>query len=552
MSNDSKEILDVAIIGGGVSGVYSGWRLMRDSGPATFGNSGSRPRITVFEGSDRIGGRLLSVKPPGMPDTTCELGGMRFMSRHVIVSALVQYFNLETAGFPVYEPQNIAYFRGRQLRLADLTNPSAIPYNVTDVERSALSNPATGLLMYALQQIIPNCLDVTYDELCVEVTTATFDGRPLKDHGFWNVLSRILSPDAYAFVRDSCGYDLLVSNSNAADSILFILSDFGPGVVYSRCVDGYDQIPQRLAAEFQAAGGTVQLGTWLKSFDSATLPDGTNGVALTFRDGSAAFARHLVLALPQRSLELLDHTGSVLDASHTDVWRLIDAVYPIPMFKIFLAYAYPWWAPAGVSQGRTLTDLPIRQCYYWDVVQSSPTTQGNAVLLASYDDENSVSFWAGLRKKSAITEYYQPSAQVADEPATAGTWSGHRAPKAMVEEAHRQIVQMHGLSYAPKPYAAAYRDWSEDPFGGGINVWKIYSDSSAVINSIINPRPGTPVYICGEAYSHEQGWVEGALMTTELMLTKCFGLPSHVPAPAATAPAGAMSVSASHAGTHAR
>ena len=28
----SNDILDVAIVGGGVSGVYSAWRLMRDSG----------------------------------------------------------------------------------------------------------------------------------------------------------------------------------------------------------------------------------------------------------------------------------------------------------------------------------------------------------------------------------------------------------------------------------------------------------------------------------------------------------------------------------------
>jgi hypothetical protein len=32
-----------------------------------------------------------------------------------------------------------------------------------------------------------------------------------------------------------------------------------------------------------------------------------------------------------------------------------------------------------------------------------------------------------------------------------------------------------------------------------------------------------PLYICGEAYSDAQGWVEGALQTADLMLAK-FGL----------------------------
>ena len=50
--------IDVAIVGGGVSGIYSGWRLL---------TADNKRKVTVFEGSDRIGGRLLSARPPGFP-----------------------------------------------------------------------------------------------------------------------------------------------------------------------------------------------------------------------------------------------------------------------------------------------------------------------------------------------------------------------------------------------------------------------------------------------------------------------------------------------------
>jgi len=40
---------------------------------------------------------------------------------------------------------------------------------------------------------------------------------------------------------------------------------------------------------------------------------------------------------------------------------------------------------------------------------------------------------------------------------------------------------------------------------------------------IVQPEDGVPVYICGEAYSDAQGWVEGALQTADLVLAK-FGL----------------------------
>jgi hypothetical protein len=369
---------------------------------------------------------------------------------------------------------------------------------------------------------VPNCLNISYDELLEEIKTATFDGTPLHQLGFWNVLARILSPDAYSFVRDTSGYDCLVSNWSAADAIPFILADFGQGVTYYRFPGGYLQLPLRLRSEFEKAGGTVTMGAWLRSFDTATLSDGSDGVQLRFADGSTVFARHLVLAMPRRSLELLEPTGAVLDPRYTDVRALIESVEPIPLFKIFLCYEYPWWKALNVSIGRSITDMPIRQCYYWGVEPRTPTMDGNSCLLASYDDDLSVTFWAGLRGKTESTPLWRPAEHVAG--GDGDDWKRYLAPKAMVEEAHRQVVQMHGMSYAPMPYAAAYRDWAEDPYGGGVNFWRIHAKSWEVLPAIINPRPGIPVYICGEAYSHEQGWVEGSLQTAELMLQRHFAL----------------------------
>ena len=40
---------------------------------------------------------------------------------------------------------------------------------------------------------------------------------------------------------------------------------------------------------------------------------------------------------------------------------------------------------------------------------------------------------------------------------------------------------------------------------------------------IVKPFADRPLFICGEAYSDAQGWVEGALQTADMMLEK-FGL----------------------------
>jgi protoporphyrinogen oxidase len=69
--NSAKNPLDIAIVGGGISGVYSAYRLINGR-PKTPGNpekklAKDQPKIEIFERENRIGGRLLSMTPPGMP-----------------------------------------------------------------------------------------------------------------------------------------------------------------------------------------------------------------------------------------------------------------------------------------------------------------------------------------------------------------------------------------------------------------------------------------------------------------------------------------------------
>src|SRR5438093_713375 len=103
----SEQVLDYAIVGGGISGIYSAWRLKA---------SDSALHIKVFEASDRVGGRLLTVIPPKMPSARVELGGMRYIvEEHPWVDALVKYLKLETRPLPAVEPQrSAASGRGRR------------------------------------------------------------------------------------------------------------------------------------------------------------------------------------------------------------------------------------------------------------------------------------------------------------------------------------------------------------------------------------------------------------------------------------------------------
>jgi monoamine oxidase len=288
---------------------------------------------------------------------------------------------------------------------------------------------------------------------------------------------------------------------------------------------GFQQVPLTVADLVKKAGGNLEFGARLQTFawDSER-----RVFTLSIKGRDPVTAKTVILAMPRRALELIE---SPLLADNR-VQGLIKSVTPRPLFKLFTTYSNPWWTAAGVEAGRTVTDLPVRQTYYWPTNEGKPATSGRAMLMASYDDGTNIGYWDGYRERRGKTwrataslerthaEFAGPDDADGEETA----WDQHPAPARMVEEAARQLALVHGLSYTPAVLSAAFRDWGDDPFGGGWNSWNIGVQSWKVKHEITEPYAGeAPLYICGEAYSDAQGWVEGALQTADFVLEK-FGI----------------------------
>ena len=541
-----NDILDVAIVGGGVSGLYCGWRIV---------NAWPGKRVKLFEMSGRVGGRLLSVTPPKLPNTRCELGGMRYTTTQPLIRSLVENkFQFETYPFPVSRPENLAYLRGCRMQRAELEDPRNIPYKLTPQERSAEN--FKNLFVYTLNKVIPGLKDKkTTEERRELLKTASVDGVSVADLGFWNLIVQGLSNEGYRFTLESSGYDTIGLNWNAVDTILLNLDDLSPGIAYKSLVGGYELVPAKLCEEFEHAGGKVLLNQRLASFDSAALPGGEKGVRLKFEPQAGSdkpleiMARHLILAMPRRSLELLEQSGPIFappsEELRKNIQKWIRSVTPIPLFKMFLAFETEWWKTLGITQGQSVTDLPIRQCYYWPK-QGADLKSEPGVMLATYNDTLNINFWEGYRESQPgkwVTDFLEsehrgPSFFLHAESAKQPKWPGHRqlksrslgnwndypCPKPLIAEMVRELSLLHDFA-VPQPYAAAFKDWSDDPFGGGVNFWNIHERSWEVIPHMIRPNQEVPVYICGEAYSDTQGWVEGALRTAEKVLQEQLKIP---------------------------
>ena len=112
--------IDVAVIGGGISGTYAAWRLRNHN-----------LSMHLFESSDRIGGRMYTHHLSDFDGVNAELGALYYLPQrhrllHTVIRALrltPREWRLPKQGLPTY------YLRGRRLRASEL-NTYKLPYRL--------------------------------------------------------------------------------------------------------------------------------------------------------------------------------------------------------------------------------------------------------------------------------------------------------------------------------------------------------------------------------------------------------------------------------------
>ncbi len=174
--------------------------------------------------------------------------------------------------------------------------------------------------------------------------------------------------------------------------------------------------------------------------------------------------------------------------------------------------------------GPTITDLPLRQIYYFGD-NSSSGTSGIYGILASYDDMRFTRFWQEMelqvtaRRNTPLSQYYQPLEN-----------SGGQAPESMVRMLLLELAKVHyndpdKAGEIPYPLETVFMDWSLNPFGAGYHAWAAHYDIVDVMQRIRRPvnlagGSGGNVFIIGSAFSNDQAWVEGAFCTAESVLNE--------------------------------
>lgn len=552
--------IDVAIVGGGIAGLYCAHQLSQLSARGKALHIGDAPApvmlgpasIHVFESSDRFGGRIdtWSVDlTPGEP-FRAEFGPMRIEPRdQPILANLLDHLGIgepradtpsdfDLTGFSPYaaeeplEPKfTLTGEEAEQRSLIDLLLlairricelvaeedqhiPARDDREAARYWRQFLGGSSVRRRYWKgeLRDWIMSLDHEDYDHIRRGIR---INGVYLRDMGFWNLLSEVLSHLAVLRIRDWGSYYHLVSeNPNAAEHLIMWLRSIKSTNALRGIRGGMQLIVSEL--ERRLADDTrVSLHTGSTVIElEPVFDEGARKVRLRFADGRDVIARDVVLALPKRPLERLN-----LAPIRDD----LEAVVGIPLLKVFFVIDQPWWEDNRPAN-RFAADLPTREMHYWK------SRDGSKGVIMIYMDRPALQFW---------TDYLPDANERRQDRAT--VW--HLDPRARRSEEQlpnrrlwKRWVQYcrdyeHNDFTADRLLAVGIRDWGKEPFGGAVHVWRPRRRSWEVMTRLVafgltdpaGTSPGTAsvhnVHVIGDAYSDYQGFIEGALRSTGRLLT---------------------------------
>ena len=561
------------IFGAGPAGLYTAWRLV------TGGKAVAGDVIQLYEWGDYAfdgpgsgtrlpAGRIVTHFCNDDPrQSYIEAGGMRFIQwdaakseGHQLVTLTIEALGLAGKIIDFNTTDNPLLFLREEHIYQDQLATHPAPYNTPGNNEQ----PAATLFSNISALITGKAPVSTRSQQCAFYGSgrlpATFNsfvyppGSIAGNIGYWNIFYDQAGNEGYEYAADAGGYTSNVINWNAANAAVYN-GEFAPGGAFKTLSGGYSQVFVELYQQTRAAaakaGVTFELtqrtrlhSIWL---EGETVNYRLASAETPFKGGAVQTTPNAFLAMPPASLDLVaeatqyaDMPAGTLDILNAEGVQLyIDGVIRQPSMRVMLFFDRPWWNDPGVPYppsltgkpntfGPTITDLPLRQVYYFGNNSDGAENPAYGVL-ASYDDMQYVQFWQELevdvteRRKVPIDQDHQV------------LFGPRKATDTMIRMVLLELAKVHwgdpnAAHQIPWPVEAIFNDFSLNPFGAGYHAWAAHYDICDVMQKIRQPTglvPGAAsanLFIIGEAYSNDQAWVEGAFCTAESVLVDYYGM----------------------------
>lgn len=381
-TNSIPSTAKVVVIGAGMSGLYSTWRLLNE----TEDNSD----IVILERSGRTGGRLDSdlIEFSDGDIVKEEEGGMRFLFEGMDdLMALFITLGLEDeiVPFPMKsDGNNRLYFRGQSF---DVDASSDCDYAVWS-ELYNLEAQEQGINpKYIIDDVFNRILQANPEFTCrPKVRGPKFwqdfrldckwNGVPLNEWSLWDLYSEMgYSNECITLLYRLLGFNGTFLSKMNAGVAYQLLEDFPANVKFRTFKDGFSTLPNALVE--QIGKDKIFLNTSLEGIDKI---EGEDNYILTYSHTDSKGrvttdvikAEKVILGLPRLALEKVFVKSNAFNRLPAEqsrtLWDMLQTTSDQPLLKINLYFDKAWWGNGisgrpSVEFGPNFSDLPTGSVY---------------------------------------------------------------------------------------------------------------------------------------------------------------------------------------------
>ena len=460
------EMYDIIVIGGGISGLYTVYKIHQKS-PQT--------KVLLIEKENRLGGRVHTFKNKYM---TVEAGAGRIHGSQPLIMGLIGELGLtsklvKNSGSVVYRPANS--------NSETESSSSDAPQNHTLLE------PVYNYLVDAI--FGPKTLPITGLILTLVVVSKTYSKQYLQNHTLSQFAERVLTKDQVNYIKGSFGYYSEFVIMNAYDAIK-LLNELSPSNTFYSLKGGLEQIIDKMVTVIKR---NPNIDILLRKEVSKIIYQESESVFDVYventHDASTSFSasspnatvlrtsalgsyqcKQCICAIPKPALLNLSIFKPIRPLLHKVECGTLCRIYSkFDTENLWFKY---------IDKFTTNNDLRM-------VIPYKPQ---EGVIMISYSDNIFADRWQRLYKKEGI-----------------------RAVNIKLRE---DMLKSTGISI-PMPKHTEIFYWN-----CGVGYWGVGADSRAVAEKMIQPYKNVNLFICGENYSENgQQWIEGALETADKVLS---------------------------------